>query len=199
MTFQSAVSPYKVAILGGAFDPWTLEGHQGICNIVTKETNLDVWVMPCYNHMFGKKPTSPEHRWSMVKLVGSKNTRIIPLNWEINNEHTGSMFEAATALKSEYAIEPHIVIGMDNANRIHEWDRWELLIEQFPFIVIDRGGYIARENWFLKEPHQRIHYNSNVSSSSVRAAISNRDFNLAKQMVPDYIWDYMVQNKLYGL
>jgi len=57
--YQSLGRKIKVAILGGAFDCIT-NGHVQVAKFVldTSKTFDEVWLMPCYSHIFGKNLAS---------------------------------------------------------------------------------------------------------------------------------------------
>lgn len=191
-------SPDHVALFGGACDPLTV-AHGIICDAVANKTGWPVWMMPCWGHKFGKQPTPAEHRWSMLQRLADINKNIIPFEWEIARKHTGSMYETLQSLRSTFPYTTfHVVIGMDNANSIHEWDRGDKLIEEYPFIVSTRKGYEAVEGWFLQEPHMLVEVDIELSSTTIRKAIENGDYEFAKRSVSSTIWEYIQEHKLYG-
>lgn len=186
-----------VALYGGAFDPFTI-AHGSIVNRIW-QLGYPVWVMPCWAHKFDKDPTPAKHRWEMLIQAASECTNIIPVSWELDHQHSGSMYETLSALK---AIHPdkvfHIVIGMDNANLIHKWDRGEKLIAENPFIVLSRHGYDSLVTWPFQKPHEFIEFGASLSSTNVRKEIAAGNYAEASHMVPDLVWNYIVEHQLYG-
>lgn len=75
--YKSLGRKTKVAILGGAFDPVT-KGHIETAQLVLDVTGKfdEVWLMPCYQHLFGKEMTSPEQRLKMVEMAVAVDGRI---------------------------------------------------------------------------------------------------------------------------
>jgi len=193
----------NVALLGGGCDPISIH-HEALVDAVVEHTGMPVWVMPCYGHLFdkGRRLTEVEHRWNMVvKSTAQQNKGLlIPFDWEIENSHTGSMYETITQLKLEYPDRLfHVVIGMDNANVIEsKWDRGSLLIQENPFIVFEREGIKPEVSWFMQSPHRIYPMKCNLSSTAIRDAIKNGDYNFAQNHLNPAVWDYIQANKLYG-
>jgi len=186
-----------IALYGGAFDPITF-AHESICQKVHEEFDCEVWVLPCWSHKFGKKTTSAHHRWSMLQLLSRRMPFVKPCSFELDNQHSGSLYETLASLKSKH-LEClfHVVIGMDNANLINKWDRGNLLVKENPFIVLTRQGEDPKTTWFYEYPHKMISVDSPLSSTLVRTALSQKDFEATKKMVSSDILDYIDQYSLY--
>lgn len=129
-----------------------------------------------------------------------KDDFFVPFDWEIKHKHAGSMYETIAQLKLHYPdLLFHIVIGMDNANVIKtKWDRGDLLTQENPFIVFERDGVEKTADWFLQAPHQIFTMNYNLSSTAIREAIQNGNYEFAKSHVNPAVWEYITVNKLYG-
>jgi nicotinate (nicotinamide) nucleotide adenylyltransferase len=192
-----------VALLGGGLDPISLH-HEEMVDQVRNLTGMPTWVMPCYGHLFAKasRLTDSFHRLNMV-LKTAENRRddfFVPFDWEIKNQHSGSMYETVNQLKCEFPdLTFHIVIGMDNANLITtNWDRGNLLIQENPFIVFDREGIDRNATWFLEAPHNVYPMDYGLSSTAIRNAIQNGDYEFASSHLNPGVWQYIKTNKLYG-
>jgi nicotinate-nucleotide adenylyltransferase len=194
---------FNVALLGGGLDPISLH-HEMIADKVKSNTSMSTWVMPCYGHLFskGSRLTAPEHRLNMVNVTAEyrKDDFFVPFDWEIQHKHAGSMYETVVQLKAKYPdVLFHIVIGMDNANVIEtKWDRGNLLIQENPFIVFERDGVERTADWFLQAPHRIFPMSYNLSSTAIREAIQNGNYEFAKQHVNPAVWEYIGINELYG-
>jgi nicotinate (nicotinamide) nucleotide adenylyltransferase len=188
----------QVALFGGAFDPVTL-AHEFICQKIHDETGFDIWLMPCWNHKFGKDPTPIYHRWAMLALACQKMPFVKLCSWEIDKQHSGSMYETMLGLKASFQdIDFHIVIGMDNANVILEsWDRGQWIVLYNPFIVITRTGEESTATWYNVDPHKLIKVDYNLSSTKVRTAITEANEEACNMVSPN-VWTYINQNCLYG-
>lgn len=198
---------YEVAIMGGGFDPVCLH-HERMAADIYSKTGLTVWMMPCYSHKFSKNSRllSPEHRLKMLELtiIQRQDFAILPFDWEIEKKSDGAMYETVASIKAqpwEPEFKFRIVIGMDNANIIEEkWDRGKLLISENPFIVMERPGVTPTAKWFLNPPHLVLPTNdeANLSSTTVRDAIEQGNYEFAEQHLNPAVWDYIKANQLYG-
>lgn len=188
----------NVIIYGGGFDPVTI-AHDRMAWVAGEQCEMFVWMMPCYGHRFGKELADPVHRLKMVELLAKENPYIIPFDHEIQKQHNGSMYETLVELSSRYPSKQfHLLIGMDNANCIHEWDRGQELILKFPCIVCGRKGYPSITQWYAHPPHTYIPLDMSVSATDVRNAIENGDYERAKSNVRASVWGYIVDNAIYG-
>lgn len=187
----------QVALYGGSFDPITL-AHEMVCQCVHDSIGCEIWTMPCWKHRFGKNPTPAHHRWSMLQLFAKRKNFVKPCSWELDNQHSGSMYETVANLKILFPkTNFHIVIGMDNANVIDKWDKGLALIQENPFVIITRKGIQPLVEWHLRSPHQLIDIGSSISSTQVREAIYHGDVQ-AQKMVSSDVWDYIISNNLYN-
>ena len=193
---------YNIALFGGSFDPIGLH-HENIAKAIKENFDMPTLIMPCYGHLFekGEFLESSEHRWIMVCLAADeKRDFMIAFFHEIEQKHKGSMYETLNRIKKinkEYTY--HIVIGTDNANVIEE--RWHIgnsLIDENPFIVVERKGVSATTDWFLKSPHKTVSINSESSSSAIRESIKNGNYKFAEQNLSPSVFQYIKDNSLYG-
>jgi len=91
------------------------------------------------------------------------------------------------------------ILGMDNANVIEsKWDHGSLLIQENPFIVFEREGINPEVSWFTQLPHRVFPMKCNLSSTAIRDAIKNGDYNFAQSHLNPAVWDYIKENELYG-
>lgn len=192
------MSAPKVAIFGGAFDPIS-KHHERIAEMLGQQ-GLETWLMPCWGHMFAKakRLAHADHRLKMVELVA--NQSVAACGWDIYRQHFGSMYDSMRELREVFpSHEFTLVIGMDNANIIEtKWDRGATLIQQYPFIVFERAGETPTTDWFLKSPHKVCPLDYNLSSTAIREAIQQRDYDFAKEHLSLSVWDYIAANELYG-
>lgn len=201
----------KIGILGGAFNPPT-KAHTYLVNRILDEELVDaIWVMPTYEHIEGKETLPFKARVRMCEIAiqklerpksqvqVSKFEKLFP-----NLKSTWSIFEK---LKDVYPHhEFYMIIGMDRALDISTWYNWQELIENIPFIIIDRNQEdFVRESlttdWFRKSPHQYLNESHlpDISSTAVRAFLNDKEIydgnSLLQEMVDAEIFEYA--NKFY--
>jgi len=180
--YQAYGRKLNVAILGGAFDP-IHNGHVAVAEFILNCSSLfdQVWIMPCYQHLYGKKLTSPKHRLEMCKLATAHDRRIKVSDYEIKHKLGGETYHLVKKLFNEdfakHKFDFSFVIGMDNANTFDKWQNFRDLEKMIRFIVVPRTGIKVKHktNWYLKPPHMFIVPEKplpQVSSSYVRRALS---------------------------
>lgn len=172
----------KVAILGGAFDPIHI-GHIRVAQFVlnTSKTFDEVWLVPCYQHLYGKKMVSSDHRLEMCKIASSVDGRINVFNYEIKNKLAGETYHfVKQLLEEQYAKDEYdfsMIIGQDNANTFDKWVNYEDLERMIRFIVVPRHGVDVNpaSDWYFKPPHIYLEPDSTlveVSSTAVREMLA---------------------------
>lgn len=211
----------QVAIIGGAFNPITL-GHVKLAEFILKAARWadEVWFLPAYNHLDGKKMIEPHHRLQMLNLATKNDGRIKIFDYEIKHQLHGETYHFLNKLIHDNDYENYrfsFVIGMDRANTISTWFNFEELLKMdVPFIVSPRAGSERNSsvNWYLKAPHIYINDEENfliekTSSSEVRALLFDMwaaknegqsceliKMKLLKSLNPDVL-DYIEKNNLY--
>jgi nicotinate-nucleotide adenylyltransferase len=196
----------QVGVLGGAFDPIT-NGHIDLAKFVLeKEVVEQVWLMPCFQHCFGKKMTSDSHRLAMCKIATASYSKIGVSDLEIEYRLKGDTYSLIKKMKSNAITNKiydfTIIIGQDNANRFKEWYKYEELMEMIRFIVVPRKGVAPEKDWYMKKPH--IFLNEPTNISDVSSTIVRNELAFAKHPteslrlnVPSGVLKYIFKHKLY--
>ena len=213
----------QVAILGGAFDPITL-GHIQVAKLILDQSMVfdEVWVMPCFDHIYSKHMQSPEHRIEMCRIAARVDGRIKVFDYEIRNKFSGETYNLAKRLFEDNKYKDShsfsFIIGLDNANTFDQWVNYEELERLARFVVVPRTGEKAKRgvNWYLRDPHLFIEPDEPLmeisstmvrkdfgmlSLASTRAAINQEVLNdptLAFNTGLDKdVKEYIIKNKLY--
>lgn len=187
-----------VALLGSACNPPTL-AHLDVLEVGLAYVD-EAWLMPCYNHVYGKTLAPAEHRLAMCQLM--ERDRIRAFDFEIQHQLGGETYHTICKLMVEQMpYEFSFLIGMDVANTIHQWSNSDRLRQIIPFIVVDREG-VERDlkvNWYAKWPHilatplkRRA-----TSSRSVREMLATNDPQAAEHLTPPVL-AYIKEHHLYG-
>jgi len=214
LQYKSLGRKTKVAILGGAFDPIT-KGHIQVAQFVLNTSKVfdEVWIMPCFAHMYGKKMASAEDRLEMCKLAAKEDGRIRIFDYEIKNQFAGQTYHLVKRLQDEdfakHQYDFSLIIGQDNANSFDKWVEYELLERLIRFVIVPRKGveFDPKVTWYLNQPH--IYLNSEspimeVSSTEVRRRINLQEWEFSDPEVVgadrvlnhDVYW-YIMEHKLY--
>lgn len=221
--YQALGRKIQVAILGGALDCIT-EGHMEVAKFVLDYSMLfdEVYLMPCYQHMYNKKMASPEHRLEMCRIAAQSDARIKVFDYEIKNKYRGETYNLAKRLLEDKQYkETHsfsFIIGLDNANTFDTWVNYEELERLVRFVVVPRTGQKLKKgvNWFLKPPHIFIEPDEplmEISSTEIRKSIevlskASNSKKLYTEILNDKkmafnrglnpkVWEYIQKNKLY--
>jgi nicotinate-nucleotide adenylyltransferase len=182
----------KVAILGLAGDP-PHNGHKAVMELASRYVD-EVWLMPCYLHKFKSPIALPEDRLTMCKLVGKTS------DYEISHKSFGYTYDNLVNLKRDFPqCEFSLVIGQDNANLIHTWNKYELLIKSVRFIVISRGKSGVLNDWYLHNDHIFVKTSFLMfdSSSEIRNWIKNKQYTEAAHYLEPSVLQYIKDKELY--
>lgn len=184
--YKSLGRKTQVAILGGAFDPITL-GHIQVAKLILNHSKVfdEVFIMPCYQHIYNKKMVSPEHRLEMCNLAAKIDGRIKVFDYEIVNKLRGETYNLAKRLLEDKKYEGQysfsFIIGLDNANTFDQWVNYQELERLVRFVVVPRTGEKQKKgvNWYLKPPHIFIEPDEpliEMSSTAVRECLESSVF-----------------------
>jgi cytidyltransferase-like protein len=90
--YKSLGRKYKVALLGGAFNPIT-NGHIEVAKFVlnTSKEFDEVWLIPAYKHMNNKKLVDFDERFKMCELAIKNDPRIKVFDYEKRHNLAGKL------------------------------------------------------------------------------------------------------------
>ena len=193
----------KYLIFGGAFDPIHkshLEKAAQALDMIEYDTAL---LMPAYGHVFGKQMALSSHRCNMVDkaIKDFGDDRLKPSIFEIVHNLSGATIDTITLLFHTVGevfnpTTTAYLIGMDHANEIDKWERWEELIKLIPFVVINRGGVVPTRQWYIHPPHQMIYTNGTpLSSTQIRKDLK-AGVSVVDKLMPSTI-KYIEEHELY--
>lgn len=197
-----------IALVGTSANPIT-NAHLTIGLEVLALTEVDeVWYLLPGQHPWGKKLMPAEHRLEMVRRAVAKYPKLKVCDFEIahGEEIYPKAKETAFILRDFMfpAFQSHRfawVMGSDVAQSFHEWGGAEWMAEHLDVYVIHRLGYeFDKERSILKDPRHRYFKDnvvtSNISSSLVRERGRTYEHEKLVALVPDVVWDYLVEHRL---
>ena len=216
----------RIGIFGGTFNP-IHSGHLRATEIVQKRFLLDkVLFIPSYipPHKESVDIATPSHRLKMVELACVSYPRFIPFSIEIDAQEKSYSIITLSKIEKLYPQAwIFFILGIDAFLEIETWREYEKLLNRCSFIVISRPGYRLKEGKkVLKRLYRKRMYE--FSESEERGKIEEDLFsayqifllpiaslNIAsteirkrarkgisiKNMVPEAVKVYIIENKLY--
>lgn len=193
----------RVGILGGAFDP-IHRGHLEMSRVALESGAVDeVWWMPCYSHLAGKRMASPEHRLEMCAIAAKEIQGVEVSDFEIRNRFLGETYHLAKKLASDETIDRrcvlHLIFGRDNAESMHAWSNFEGLRRLMPMIVIPRGDLPepAADVWYRREPNRYLDEAPRVATSSTEVRRKLAEGETLSDLMPRGVLEYIHEHELY--
>jgi len=162
LQYKSLGRKYKIALLGGSFNPIT-NGHIEVAKFVlnTSRTFDEVWLVPAYRHMYNKPLLDFDKRVEMCKIAAKADARIKVFEYEKEKNLAGETYHLIKNLLSDKKYENYnfsFIIGQDNANTFDKWVNYEELERITKFVIVPRIGYEPIPgSWYLKQPHIFLH------------------------------------------
>lgn len=186
-----------IGIFPGSFDPFHV-GHLKIAVEAVACRGVDfILVVPSYRHPYGKKFTADfDDRFKMIikgmetffgdKMFGVSGVEQ-ELGWRMEEKNDNSPIYTIDVLKLIKEIhfpdpekyEHRLIVGKDVEKDIKngKWKSSEEIQEITPIIGMDRCD--------------------DISSSSIRTALSHDDCEFAQRYVPAKTWEYIDKHGLY--
>ncbi len=198
----------KVALLGCSANPLT-NAHMTLGLEILALTDVDeVWYYLPGEHPWGKAMMPAEHRLEMVRRAVARYPRMKVCDFEI--AHAAKIYAETreTAEILERFVLPAFpgyrfswIMGSDAAQTFDRWRGAEWMAASLRFYIIHRLGYdFDKGSSPLRDPsHVYLRDNvvtSNISSSLVRERGRSYDHDKIVALVPDVVWDYLVEHRL---
>jgi nicotinate-nucleotide adenylyltransferase len=197
-----------IAIVGTSANPIT-NAHLTIGLEVLALTEVDeVWYMLPGQHPWGKKLMPAEHRLEMVRRAVAKYPKLKVCDFEV--AHGPEIY--AKVKETSYILRDFMfpafpnhrfawVMGSDVAQTFHKWGGAEWMAEHMDMFIIHRLGYdFDKDNSILKDSrHLYFKDNvvtSNISSTLVRERGRTYEHEKLVSLVPDVVWEYLVEHRL---
>ena len=198
----------RVALIGTSANPVT-NAHLTMALEILALTEVDeVWLYLVGEHPWGKKLMPAEHRLEMVRRAVARYPKLRACDFEM--VHGASIYPKTRdtpEILRDYFIPAYPeyqfswVMGSDVAQTFQQWKGCEWMAEHMSCYVIHRLGYDwDKEHSILAAPrHLYLRDNvvtSNISSSLVRERGRGYDHAKLIALVPDVVWDYLVEHRL---
>lgn len=131
----------RVAVFGGSFNPPHM-AHVQIIAWLLSTGHAEVWMVPCWRHMFGKRLAPFDRRMEMCRAAAGIFSRCSVLDIEGNLKGRSLMLRTIRALKADWPanhnIELSLAIGPDNWLVRDKWEGFDQLERECRIVVV--GG-----------------------------------------------------------
>ena len=188
----SPLSGYTL-VYGGSFNPPHM-GHQLACLYGLEALGAEaLWVVPVYEHPFGKELVSFEHRVRMCELMVKplgERARVNTIESELQSPVR--TFELFSALQSKHPDKSFaMLMGADLLAERDRWYRFDDLQNLVKIVVVGRGG-------FESSPGEDVYDVDlpEVSSSDLRDRLQSG--RAVDGLLPATIRNYLIKSDLYG-
>ncbi|HNZ54880.1 MAG TPA: nicotinate (nicotinamide) nucleotide adenylyltransferase [bacterium] len=176
-----------IAVFGGKFDPPHL-AHRMTIDLALEKYKMDeVWLIPSFNHPFGFKTTSFEHRLEMCRILAKqwpeKRIKVLETEREINSGFTIDVLKHFSKLYPEYNF--HLFIGADNWKNREKWKEFNELERICKSIKVIGRGKDKFDGSALPD----------ISSTMIKQMIHDKE--RVALLLPEGIEYYIRKNSLY--
>lgn len=181
----------RVALIGGSFNPPHV-GHLMAALYVRATRPLDeVWLVPSFNHPFGKELAPFDDRVAMCELMGADCgpwLKVSRAEAEVGGEgRTIELLEWLLPQHPDTSFE--FVIGSDILADLPKWRAWDRIQQLVHVLVLYRAGHPAPQA--VGPPM------AEVSSTEIRQALS--EGRRPEHLVPRRVLEYLAARRLLGL
>lgn len=188
-------------IYGGSFNPPHM-GHFLVCSWLIEALKVStVYLVPVYEHNFGKKLASFEHRMKMCNIMRSPfGNEVVLDDIEKDLPKPNTTYDLLQAYRKAYKIKKKksndvfaVVIGSEILEELDKWHRWQELPDLARIVVVERSGFSKGVS-----PVPVLEYPMllpSTSSSEVRHRLA--EGKSIDGLVPYKIAEYIEKHRLY--
>ncbi len=206
-----------IGVLGGTFDPVHF-GHLRIALEIFQELDLaEVRFLPCHLPPHRAEPlAASQDRLAMLQLAVQGQGGFCVDERELQRPGFSYMVDTLESLRTEFpARSLCLIMGMDAFAGLDRWYRWEQLLTLAHLVIVCRPGShaalppavaalvaerrAADTAALWQHNAGRIWFQAvsqlDISASRIRALV--REDKSARYLLPDAVWRYLCENKLY--
>ena len=198
----------KTGILGGTFNP-IHNGHLSIALNAIEEFKLDkVILIPTGISYFKLNDGVPNKniRLEMTRLVADEYEKLQFSDIEVKRD--GYSYTAVTIkeLLDSGEDDLYFIVGADTLFSIEKWKNPEYIFENITIICtvrddIDLEKLNEKAKYLEEKFSAKILISKmkqiDISSTNIRDMIANGNYEQAKKLLPQPVYNYIIDNKLY--
>lgn len=196
------MSPRRVVVFGGTFDP-IHNGHIAIAKCLRDELDAEHVVMVPTGRPWLRSEApiaSPEDRLRMVELAVKNERRIEVSNVDIIRDKTTYSIDTINDLRHQHGADCEFIlaIGADTVSDLQRWHRYDQLIKECTFAVVQRPGAPLDGTVTLPDHTSVVRGPMiDISASEIRLKIRQGDLANAADVLPDLVLRFIIENSLY--
>lgn len=195
-----------IAVFGGSFNP-PINSHISLAKeIVEKCKNIEKLIFVPVSTRYQKMElVNDEHRYNMLKLICENEDKLEVSDIELRHDKQLYTIETLNLIKEQYNnYDIWFVMGTDNLRELETWSKPEQLLSNYKILVLNREDdnlekIIQNSNLLKRYRESLIQINGiekiDLSSTMIRDKLKKRED--IKEYVPNYILEYIEENKLY--
>ena len=185
-------------VFGGAFNPITNAHIKVYQYLIEKYPNASFIFLPVSSAYTKSDLASNFHRVSMLELVTEGLPKASISKLEIDDSDFKGTYQSLIRLSDKFEEDIYFVVGADNLKNIDKWINASGILSEFKIIVLGRNNIdvdkIIEEKPLLQEFADNIirydDFNVDISSTLFRN-------NFDKTLVPEKVFEYIIENGLY--
>ena len=193
----------QIALFGGSFNPPHICHTLATLWVLQTQPIDEVWWIPTFQHAFNKELAPFEDRVAMCRRAIDDLARV---RIDLIEQALGG--ESRTIDTVQALAERHkntrfwLVVGADILGEVDRWKDWRGLLQKVRLIVIGRRGF-ERNAALGADPSALPTADSadlelpDVSSTRIRNALRDRDYDAIGAWIPRSILDYIAEHNLY--
>lgn len=193
----------RIALFGGAFDPFH-NGHvASIAHILRTDAADLVWVVPSGDRPDKRELSPAQHRYEMTKLgvseVFGEDPRVIVSEAQSSGRVGYGTIDLVRFCKQEGAKEVVVAIGDELIADLPQWREAESLRNETSFVVLERPGVALGPlpaGWRLRLLGPFVDGGVMVSSTEIRARLAREES--CEGLMPASVEAYCRKHRLYS-
>jgi nicotinate-nucleotide adenylyltransferase len=184
-----------ILVYGGSFNPPTI-AHQAILEkLINLYPEAKIIVVPVGDH-YRKNDLAPFfHRLEMVKLMIGPYQHVIISSMEGIHPFTGTI-DTLEKLSVSYD-DLYVVMGQDQLEYIDSWVKAKKLLEDYPFIIIRRKGFIDDSHLYHKLKNTKHHFSYIDFDMDISATMYRVNPLKQSNLISKDVNDYIIKHQLY--